>query len=304
MTSAAGGSALFSYLWQVSLHSLVAAAVVFTWASHLGLPSGRSRRLLLALLLALPLVTALVPGRRGDVFRDRMAWFDSARLLELPVLGDVRVVHLALALFAAATAVTLWQELGALRGRRRGDPELPVPEAVRLLVASLPQWESCRVAVDPGGEIGVVTGGLPGRPWLALTRGALDRLSAAELEAVVRHENAHWKDHRWLGSHLLFGFRIIQCYNPLALWVFREYTIELEIACDREAAAAVGPRPLARALLKVYEETDRRDSAARATLRKRVDTLRGRVRLDDAALPATVVAAAALLLLGCLPWIV
>ena len=128
MIPAAGDSALFSYLWQVSLHSLIAAAIVFSWASHLDLPSGRSRRRLLGLLLALPLLTALVPGRRGDAFRERTAWLDSGRFLELPVYGEVRLLHLALALFAAATAVTVWQELAAALGRPRGDPEEPVPE--------------------------------------------------------------------------------------------------------------------------------------------------------------------------------
>ena len=129
-------------------------------------------------------------------------------------------------------------------------------------------------------------------------------MSAAELEAVLWHEHAHWTDGRWLWSHVLFGLRMLQCYNPLALWIFREYAIELELDCDREAAAEVGARPLARALLEVYEGTDRRDSAARATLRKRVDALRGRVRIDDEALPVPALAAAALLLLGSLPWIV
>ncbi len=295
-------SVLFSYCWQVTLHSLVAAAVVFTWASHLGLPSGRTRQRLLGVLLALPLVTALVPGR-GDAFRDRLAWLDSARLLELPVAGGVRVVHLVAALFVVTAAITVRQELSSLLRRPPGDPELPVPERVRRLVAGLPHWGACRLAVDPGKEIAVATGGLPSRPWLTLTRGACERLDRAELEAVVRHENAHW-GRSWWWSHAFFALRMVQCYNPLALWAFREFTIELEIACDREAAAAVGPRPLARALLEVYEGTARKDSAARAILRQRIDALRGRLRLDDEALPATVVAAAALLLLVSLPWIV
>ncbi len=298
----ASDSTLFSYCWQVTLHSLVAAAVVFTWASHLGLPSGRTRRRLLGVLLALPLATALVPGR-GDAFRGRLAWLDSGRLLELPIRGELRALHLVGLLFAVTIAVTAWQELSSVLRKRPGNPNLPVPEELRRRVAGLPHWGSCRIAVDLGDEVAVATGGLPHRPWLTLTRGALDRLDPAELEAVLRHENAHW-GRRWWWSHAFFGLRLLQSYNPLALWIFREVTIEIEIACDREAAKALGPRPLARALLEVYEGTDRKDSAARAVLRKRIDALRGRVRLDDEALPATVVAAAALLLLVALPWIV
>jgi hypothetical protein len=102
---------------------------------------------------------------------------------------------------------------------------------------------------------------------------------------------------------VLFAVRLLQCYNPVALWVFREYCIEVEIACDSAAVSDRDPHVLARVLLRIYRGTDRRDLAARAALRKRVDVLlAGGAR--DAALPPFTVAAASLVMLLVLPWIV
>lgn len=51
-----------AFLWEVALHSFLAAVVLYAWSRHLELPAGRPKRLLLALVLVLPLATAAVPG--------------------------------------------------------------------------------------------------------------------------------------------------------------------------------------------------------------------------------------------------
>ncbi len=305
-----------TYLWQVALHSFVAAAIFYAWSRRQELPSGRTKRWALAVLLILPLVTAAVPGRGGD-FPERHAWLDSGRLLALPLGGPVRVAHLVWVVGAAAIVATLAQEvLGALR-RPRPDFDA-VPDELVERVRALPGAERCRVGLLPSDAsapvagrapaaaepILLVTGGRPGRPTLLVSSGALAQLDDRELAAALAHERAHWRPGRWWTTHLLFAARLLQIYNPVALWVFREYTVEVEIDCDREAVAGADPRPLGRALMRIYRATDRRDLAARRTLRRRIDLLLAtapdRVGAPG---PAAVVAGAALLAV-LLPWIV
>jgi hypothetical protein len=147
----------------------------------------------------------------------------------------------------------------------------------------------------------VATRGWPSRPRLIISRGALDSLSEDELALVIAHEHAHWQDGRWWRLHGLFLIRLLQCYHPVALWVFRE-DLEVEIECDDAAARADRPL-LTRVLYRLYQSTDARDRSARAVLRKRIDVLMAGGP-QDAALPAATVAAAAGLMALVLPWIV
>jgi Zn-dependent protease with chaperone function len=313
-----GAEPLAAWLWQVALHSLVASAVLLGWARRLRLGPGRAKRWLLATALVLPLVTASVPGRTSPAFRDRLAWFDSARVLALPLGGPARVHHLVLGLAALTAAAALAQEVAALARRTRAD-DRPAPRWLVDRVRALPGCEGCRVgllAADPlpspplgadpaaAGDILFVSLGRPSRPRLLVSEGALSRLAPDEIDAALAHERAHWRPARWWGAHLLFLARLAQLPNPVALWLFREYMVEMEIDCDREATSAADPRPLARALLAVYRATDRRDVAARSVLRRRVDLLTGRAAAAPAdPEPAAVLAAGAALALV-LPWIV
>jgi Zn-dependent protease with chaperone function len=292
-----------AYGWQVTLHALVLGSIFYAWARRLRLPSGIARRRLLAVLLAMPLVTAAVPGRSALEFRGRSAWFDSGRVLATPLgIGRVRLYHFALAAGALTATVSMWQEIAPAfrRSRRRGSE---APDDVVQAARALPGWERIRVIRTAGDTVMVATGGWPGRPRLIVSQGALERLGPAERRAVLRHEHAHWKPGRWLATHALFAVRLVQLYNPVALWAFREYCLEQEIACDAEATAAGDRTALGRALLTVYAETDRRDVAARSALRKRVDLL-----LDDAAagdgLPVATIVTASSVMLLVLPWLV
>lgn len=296
----------------MALHSFLAAGVLYAWARHLELPSGRPKRLLLALVLVVPLVSASVPGRGLPAFRDQLAWLDSDRILQLPLfvwsdpdglLGGLRVAHLLLAAAGLTTLVTLIQELLPAAARTRLAPD-PLPLTLGRAARSLPGWQRLRIDVLADSAPRVATAGLPGRPRLLISPRALHLLSPDELGAVLRHEHAHWLRGRWVWVHLLFAARAVQFYNPVALWVFRHFSLEHEIACDRDAVAGRNAKPLVEALLLFYESTDPRDSAGRRMLRHRVDALRGRLPVDDRALPPSSVAAAAVVLLVLLPWIV
>jgi Zn-dependent protease with chaperone function len=257
----------------------------------------------LGTLLTLPLITALIPGRDSFDFREQTAWLDSMRVLAIPLLDGFRMFHFLLATAALSTLASLWQEV--LPALRRPRPDYDdAPEGLTGRARALPEWERCRVGITPSDEILLATAGRPSRPRLIVSRGALSRLSEEELEAVFLHENAHWRRDRWLLTHLFFLLRIVQFYNPVALWAFREYAIQVEIDCDADAASGRDPKLLARALLKVYESTNPRDFSSRNTLRKRVDTLLGRAEPGETKLPAGTLLAAALTLLLVLPWIV
>ncbi len=302
MIPASWSEPLLSYVWQVVVHSSVMGVVFYIWAHRIGLPSGRTKRRLLTLLLVLPLFTAAVPGRGAPEFRERIAWLDSGRLTAIPVGAGLQVSHLALAAGLLVVALPLWQELWP-SFRRRHTSGGPVPDSLTAIVRERAGWADCRIMMTASEVVMLATGGLLGRPWLLVSRGALDSLSGDELAAVVRHEHAHWRSGRWLHSHTLFVVRMLQCHNPVALWCFREYCVEVEIACDADAVAGRDAHLLVRPLLRIYESIDRRDAAARGALRKRVNVLLAGGPSDDA-LPAPTVAAAAIVMLLVLPWLV
>ena len=291
-----------SFLWQVVLHSSIMGIVFYAWARHVGLPSGRSKRRLLGLLLVLPLLTAAIPGRAGLEFRERLAWLDSGRVLAVPLGAGIRVYHVILLVALLMVALTVWQELLPALRRPRTSPA-GVPEGLARFARSLTGWERCEIVMSPSADIVLATGGWPRRPRLMVSRGALGQLTEDELAIVVRHENAHWQAGRWVRSHALFLVRLLQCYNPVALWSFREYCLEVEIGCDAEAVSGGDPKLLAGTLLRIYEATDRRDVATRGALRKRVDVLLDGSGPDDTLPVATIVIASAILL-AILPWVV
>ncbi len=294
---------LSAYLWQVVLHSFVMGAIFYVWARQVRLPSGRLRRHVLGLLLVLPLVTAAVPGRSTLEFRGQTAWFDSGRLLAIPLLiDDLRLYHLVLAIGGLTAVLSIWQEIVPALGRARPGPAA-APDEVMKFARGLPGWDSCEVTRTPEASLLLATGGWLGRPRLVISQGALDRLTDAEQRAAIRHEHAHWSRGRWLGVHGLFLVRLAQLHNPVALWAFREYALEQEIACDADAVAGGDRQTFGRVLLRVYGETDRRDVAARAALRKRVDTLLEGGPRDDVLPPATIVSASVVLVMV-LPWLV
>jgi Zn-dependent protease with chaperone function len=289
-----------AYLWQVMLHAAVAGLVAFVWWRRLRLPSGATKRRVLGLVLVLPLMTAAIPGR-DMAFRQGAAWLDSGRLLALPVFGVLQVYHLALAVCALSVVVTVVQEV--LPALARADATAcPAPAELVQAARALPGWSGCAVDLVPGDEILVATAGRPARPRLLVSVGALAALTPASLQAVLRHEHAHWR--RWRADHWLFAARLLQAHNPVALWVFREYSVEREIACDAQAVVAADPAHLAGALLALYQQTDPRDLAARAVLRRRVDILLGRHPRTEATLPSASFVAIALTLLMLLPWLV
>jgi Zn-dependent protease with chaperone function len=292
-----------AYPWRVALHSALAALACYAWTRRERLHPGRPKRWLLACLLVLPLLTAAVAPAGDAGFRNDVAWFDSARLLALPLVGEVRLVALAVALGLVTVGVSVWQEVvPALRRRHRaaGEP----PAALVAAARALPGWERLEVRLVAGAGLVAAAGGWPRRPRLLLSEGILATLDEEALLAVVRHEHEHATPRRFWAMHVLFALRLLQLYNPAALWLFREYAVETEIECDRAAVRGGDPKPLARALLALYEGLHREELAARAVLRRRVELLLGGAAPGPDAIGRFEVCAATAILALVLPWVV
>jgi hypothetical protein len=245
-----------AYLWQVALHSWIAGFIFYVWMNRLRLPSGRPRRRLFMLLLTLPLVTAAIPGRGAIEFGERIAWLNSARLLAIPLFGQIQLGDAVLVLFALVTALTLWQVL------------------------------------IPGGS---------GLPRLTVPKPAEVELLPEEVEIVDALDRAQARQR--LPAYVMFVIRLLQCYNPIAMWAFREYRVEVHAACDAVAVAGHDPRTLARVLLRLYQTVHGRDGSSRNLLRRRVDVLLAGGP-HDAALPTATIVVVAVFLILVLPWIV
>ncbi|MFN7967450.1 MAG: hypothetical protein U0V87_17385 [Acidobacteriota bacterium] len=303
MIPALWSHALAAYLWQVFLHSAVAAVVVLLWSRAVPIPSGRTRRRLLVGVLVIPMLTAAIPGRAALPWRAEWAWLDGARLLALPIVGGVRVHHLVLISAILTVGATLWQEVVPVLHKPRRS-EQAAPAALVDAARAQPGWSRCDVTLLDDPHLVLASAGWPWHPRLLISTSFLTQLTSEQRAVALRHESAHWIDGRWAGAHLLFLLRLAQLHNPVALWCFREYLLEVEVDCDRRAVQERDVRPLVSTLLLLYEQTSPRDAASRSALRWRVAVLLGDRPHDDAALPLLSQAVAAALLLMVLPWLV
>ena len=166
---------------------------------------------------------------------------------------------LALVVLVAATLASVARGARVVRRHRAAH--------VRLV-----RWIE-RSAVEPPAELAAAArdAGLEGRivlvrraelfsfvcgafvPRVAISTGMLERLSPAELRAALEHERYHVRNLDPLRE--LIGRVLAESlfYLPLAASMHRCYAIERELAADRRAAAIVGRRPLAGALLAALE---------------------------------------------------
>ena len=148
------------------------------------------------------------------------------------------------------------------------------------------------------------------RATLWLPAGMAERLGAADLRNVVRHELAHWRRRDPWTSELLALARLLHWWNPLVWLAVRTARADCEVACDEfvmQRTASAEPTAYGASLLKVLGAAGGRTgtSAAlgvfetRKQLKRRIQMIahyrtpsRGRT-LIGAALVAAVVAVAA-----------
>ncbi|MBT3152485.1 M56 family metallopeptidase [Streptomyces sp. CHD11] len=93
---------------------------------------------------------------------------------------------------------------------------------------------------------------LPGRhPRIVVSRGAVERLSDAELGAVVEHERAHIAGRHHLVLAAVHGFATVFGPLPLARHLLRQMPLLLEMAADDRALRRYPHGVLAAALIEI-----------------------------------------------------
>jgi beta-lactamase regulating signal transducer with metallopeptidase domain len=92
------------------------------------------------------------------------------------------------------------------------------------------------------------------KPVILLPIGMVNRLSVAEVEAVLAHELAHIARRDWLFNLLQAFVETLFYYHPAVWWMSQVVRNERENCCDDAALAATGNRlAFARALVQVQE---------------------------------------------------
>ncbi len=92
------------------------------------------------------------------------------------------------------------------------------------------------------------------RPVLLLPEGITEKLTPAQLEAVLTHEMRHVKRRDNLATALHMMAEAVFWFHPLVRWIWARLVEERERACDEEVLrAGLDPQTYAEGILKVCE---------------------------------------------------
>lgn len=283
---------LLHFLWQGSLVALLLAAVLVVARPRRAAVRYRLACGSLALMVALPVVTALrhgvadgdrpaAPVPEASAAQETAAPRETATLVRelaraLPVeetsgalAGSLlrRVARRVEPADAAPWVLTAWLagvlvfavlHLGGwLRVRRLTRHDVtPAPaewqERAERLGRALGLDRAVRVVRTAAVESPAVVGWL--RPVVLLPVAALSGLPVAQLECILAHELAHVRRRDYLVNLLQTCAETLLFYHPAVWWVSRLIRTERENCCDDIAVAHAGSRVLyARALVDLEE---------------------------------------------------
>ncbi len=131
-----------------------------------------------------------------------------------------------------AIALMRLRDWRRIRAAVRASAPRPIREGMAALeVRSSPGW------LEPG-VVGVW------RPILLLPAGIEERLTAAQMEAVIAHEWCHVRRRDNLMSAIHMAVEAVFWFHPLVWWIGARLVEERERACD-EAVISLGNEPLA-----------------------------------------------------------
>jgi Zn-dependent protease with chaperone function len=220
-------------------------------------------RLVLAAIAIVVLPLAVVATLSATAIGAR----SSQRLSSLCVwerLGSFDMMLHAMALIIAFTSVGLAIAVICAAGRqRRALRELhQVTREARL--SGLPV--SVAAAARTAGVVGLVDLVANARPFgfvygwrcprICVSTGLIARLSAQELEAVLRHEAWHLRRRDPLRFWIVHSILVVFRFVPIMSRLGHQVILVSEIAADRHVVITMGtPRALASALLKVADES-------------------------------------------------
>ena len=246
-------TALVNHLWQSTLAVGVIAALAATLRSH-----GAHVRYWLWWLASvkflvpfavLALLGSKLGGARSPLF-DFAAFPATLGLFAEPLRTTAPWTPLTIAL------IVIWT-LGVLavasswiaRARKvRAVLRASAPSTTTLPpIARTPEVRTSPALVEPS-LVGIA------RPVLLLPRGIAERLTPAQLDAVIAHELAHWRRRDNLTAALHMLVEAVFWFHPLVWWIGARLVEERERACD-EAVVRAGHdgRTYAEGILNVCE---------------------------------------------------
>ncbi|HYI01023.1 M56 family metallopeptidase [Hyalangium sp.] len=158
---------------------------------------------------------------------------------------------------AGACGVAMRLMLGWRRMRERLlRPATPAPAELLQVAARVAERLGLRRAVavleSPHAPSPLVVGVV--RPVLVLPLGLSERLTAAQLEAVLAHELAHVRRHDALANLAQCLVEVVFFFHPAALWLSSRVRLEREHCCDDAAVQLCGSaRVYSKALLGLEE---------------------------------------------------
>jgi TonB family protein len=225
LTLRGNGAHIRHALWTAaSLKFLVPLFLLFGWGMDLARLLG---------LRSPPLAAVETFYAVGQPFSDGPV-FRAMPMPSLPVWIGILVFWLASIVAILAFWFARWLALRAAV-RVSSDSGIAAPMPVRL----------SRGQMEPG-LVGVF------RPVLLLPHGIMERLTPAELRAVIAHEACHMRrrDNLWASLHM--AVQALFWFWPPVWWLGTRLMAERERACD-EAVLAAGndPQTYAESILKV-----------------------------------------------------
>jgi bla regulator protein blaR1 len=187
---------------------------------------------------------ALVEWRTPPTIAQPAATFVVQEILAAPILSgagpqapqDSNVVRwVMLGVWLAGTAVVLFwwgRHWRPLRSALRSATPLALGPACNADGLTMMSSSS---AFEPG-VVGIL------RPVLLFPEGLVERLTPAQLDAILAHERAHVRAHDNFLAVVHMAVEAIFWFHPLVWWIERRMIDERERACD-EAVVRAGKRP-------------------------------------------------------------
>lgn len=249
------------FIAQSFTHSFIAAIVVNraikAWRIRSPLVKQRFHYLVIMFpLVAFPVYSLINPARKALAFR-LGALFDVNRWLAIEMLGSIPGHLFFILLLAVTSLIFFFQEaFPIIRHMFSSHDKTPgtfisddsvVADALASLAGEVPDF----FVLDDDEILLYSTTGK--NASLYLSRGLIQTLSFDELQAALAHEIAHITRNRKPHLLIVFLFRIVLFFNPVALVEFRRVVQEEEKICDDIAVETTGkPSVLAETLRKLY----------------------------------------------------
>ncbi len=297
ITTHALGWALVDSLWQ---NALAAAGL----AALLALVPVRAARiryafatLTLAMMLALPLATAVRLSGTSPQISDVVTATSAVAagptgpgpraVAAIPTPATIRATiepvlpWVVLAWFGGVVALSLRLASGWLMTRqlgRVGTSSVPdaCVEAVARLAARLRISRPVRVLGSAVVQVPAVIGWL--RPMILLPASALTGLTPLQLDALLAHELAHVRRYDYVVNLLQSVVETLLFYHPAAWWVSQQVREEREHCCDDLAVAVCGDAHFYATALLSMERLRVTPPAFALAAAGRGGTLMGRIR--------------------------